>query len=409
MDDRIGIEVDEPPHLGGQHLRRHEAVERRLRVARILHTLPENPLGLRKKLFREFPHIIELQLAAVLVHHAPEFLPILRRERPIVENMEHQRRLRMLHDREHRCAEELRIGAFFIRDGVEDMDRPLRALSMRLWPLCRMDLQRRQLMLCRRWQFHLRRQAEQIHRDDLHRIRLPVLACLLNAERVLRIVEIILRAVHRRLMAIDAIAERHKILRDRCLLIRLICLEINHRRKSADRRLCSLEHREFHPLHIDLDEVARLEMIRVDGHQGDFFSLLLAEQGDAAPVVDLLRRELRHMERPGLTADAAAIRIDIRETVDGDIAAEQLIHEPLRLERVDLAARADEPREMHRMRTDIRPGLDDRIALVDQIIEEYRLAAGKLAVELDGLADVGIELVVNELAVAEILNEIKGP
>ena len=122
VDDRIGIEIDEPPHLGGQHLRRHEAVERRLRVARILHTLPENPLGLRKRLFREFPHIIELQLAAVLVHHAPEFLPILRRERPVMEHMEDHLRLRALQDGEHRRAEELRVRSLLVRKRIENMN-----------------------------------------------------------------------------------------------------------------------------------------------------------------------------------------------------------------------------------------------------------------------------------------------
>ena len=122
VNDRIGIEIDEPMHLGGQRLRRQEAVERRLRVARIPHRLMENLLRLTQHSRLLLADIVKPELLPVRAHHLPQALLILRRERAIVEDVKDNRRLGMLHDGEHRRAEELRIRSLLVRKRIEDMN-----------------------------------------------------------------------------------------------------------------------------------------------------------------------------------------------------------------------------------------------------------------------------------------------
>ena len=96
----------------------------------------------------------------------------------------------------------------------------------------------------------------------------------------------------------------------------------------------------------------------------------------------------------------------VGKAIGGDIAAQYLVHQALRLGRQHPAIRADALRHRHRKRTDIGAGVDGDVAGLDQPQQQLQLELGIFAVQLQAAADETIARVVEERAVPAALGAV---
>ena len=90
--------------------------------------------------------------------------------------------------------------------------------------------------------------------------------------------------------------------------------------------------------------------------------------------------------------------------IEPQVAAEDLIETPLRLDRDHAAARTDGLGEEDRMRADIRADIDDEHPRLDDLREERDLALGEFAAEIEGSADKEIGRQLHHRTVPALLN-----
>ncbi len=92
-------------------------------------------------------------------------------------------------------------------------------------------------------------------------------------------------------------------------------------------------------------------------------------------------------------------RDDVRKTIEGDVAAEHLVHDALRLERNDVAGGPDRLRERDGMRADVRADVDDGSARLEERGERSELRLAPLSVEVERAPDEAVVDVEHQHAV----------
>lgn len=105
------------------------------------------------------------------------------------------------------------------------------------------------------------------------------------AKDVLRFAKIVFRIEQRWQVPIEPVIQSQKLPNERGGLLFVIIFQIEHRPKTSNRLFTAGDDVAFHPLHIDLQQMARRQVLGVHRQQGHRFSVLRIAEGDAAEIV----------------------------------------------------------------------------------------------------------------------------
>src|SRR6266404_1768328 len=221
------------------------------------------------------------------------------------------------------------------------------------------------------------------------------------AEDVERITQKIFPIVERRGVPPQPIPNLQQPGGERIRLLDPVILDIEDGTATRERPLGAEHHIELHAFDVYLDELDLGKLELVEGHHLDLLAALAPDRDTAeiaaAAVVD--RRDFR-------AARAAPDRMrqgaDIVELIEGDVAAQNLEDDTLRLECVDEAGGADELRHRKRMRTEIGADIKRHVARLKALAKQIDLAFGIFAILVEGAAHIGILAQIRHGAVAAL-------
>lgn len=186
-----------------------------------------------------------------------------------------------------------------------------------------------------------------------------------------------------------------------------VAFAVQHGLAAGDGGGRSPQYTFLHPLDIDFDEIATGQLKTVDGRQRHSLALFVCAQFDTAEVFGTCVIERRHGDPARFAAQRHIPAIDVRQTVQSQIATQCLKENALRLNGQHPPRRSHVFGEEQRVRANIRPHFQHDFTRCNKLLEQQRFTLREFAVQLNRTADVNVVDVVDQLAKSSLTDGVE--